>query len=161
MTNQTQAKNQIETLVAFGQITATSKKNEGDFSQEIPTKTAYIKTDEVNAKRLEDFGLTKYTSKSNNEDYFIIKFPANVMVYQGKEGTKRPDLSQIEVNGMETNNFKTTDGKLIPLNILKGNHKNNDFYRLQAIMIENESDIEEIKPENPFADLLTDDGLPF
>ena len=143
----------MENLIIEGQITATSKKQSGDFSQDIPTKTAYVRTDEVNAKKLVDFGLTKYTSKDNNEPFFIMKFPANLMVYLPNGfGEKRPYLSQIIFEGIETNNFKTSDNKLLKLNIIKGNHKNNDFFRLQAIRLESESDIEEIKPENPFGD---------
>src|SRR5699024_856988 len=102
----------MENLVVLGQITATSKKNDGEFSQEIPTKTAYVRTDEKYAKKLEDFGLTKYTSRENNEDYFIIKFPQNVMIYLPNGlGAKRPDLSQVTHEGIETNNFKTPDNK--------------------------------------------------
>ena len=143
----------MENLVVLGQITATSKKNDGEFAQEIPTKTAYVSVDSENAKKLEDFGLTKYTSKDDQEDYFIIKFPANVMVYQPNGfGEKCPDLSQITFEGIETNNFKTPDNKQVQMSILKGNHKNNDFFRLQAIRVETSSDIEEIKPENPFGD---------
>ena len=142
----------MENIIVKGQITATSKKQSGDFSQEIPTKTAYVSTDEVNSKLLEDFGLTKYTSKEG-ENYFIVKFPADLMVFKPNGfGEKRPDLSRIEVNGMETNNFKTSDDKLLSFNMIKGNHKNNDFFRLQAIRIETDEDIEEIKPENPFGD---------
>lgn len=142
-------------LVVFGQITATSKKADGKFKQEVPTKTAYVKTDEKNAKLLEDFGLQKYTSKENKEDYFIIKFPQNLVVYLPNGiGTKRPDLSQVEIieDGMtvETNNFKTVDDVLLPMNIVQGHHNGNDFFRLQAIQLNQESDIEEIKPENPF-----------
>lgn len=140
-------------LVIKGKITATSKKNDGEFKQEIPTKTAYISTSETEAQKLIDFGLTQYTSK-NGENYFIIKFPAEVMIYLPNGiGTKRPDLSQIMVDGVETNNFKTPDHKELAFNILKSNHKNNDFYRLQAIRIEEEADIEEVKPENPFGDI--------
>lgn len=143
----------MENIIIKGQITATSKKQSGDFKQEIPTKTAYVSVDSENAKKLEDFGLTKYTSKDDQEDYFIIKFPANVMVYQPNGfGEKRPDLSQITFEGIETNNFKTPDNKQVQMSILKGNHKNNDFFRLQAIRVESASDIEEIKPENPFGD---------
>ena len=143
----------MENIIIKGQITATSKKQSGDFKQEIPTKTAYVSVDSENAKKLEDFGLTKYTSKDDQEDYFIIKFPANVMVYQPNGfGEKRPDLSQITFEGIETNNFKTPDNKQVQMSILKGNHKNNDFFRLQAIRVETSSDIEEIKPENPFGD---------
>lgn len=143
----------MENITIKGQITATSKKSNGDFKQEILTKTAYVKTDTENAEKLVDFGLTKYTSRDNNEDYFIIKFPATVMVYNTSGfGEKRPDLSQVTLDGQETNNFKTPDNKPLMLNIIKGNHKNNDFFRLQAIRVESNLDIEEILPENPFGD---------
>ena len=148
----------MENLVFKGIITTTSKKNDGDFKQEVPTKTAYIKTDEENAKKLVDFGLQKYTSKDNKEDYFIIKFPADLMIYTTSgHGIKKPELSRIYIkNSMEeyeeTNNFKTPDGKMLAMNVIKGNHKNNNFYRLQAIRVETFDDIEEIKPENPFGD---------
>lgn len=140
----------MENLVIKGIITATSKKIDDKFKQEVPTKTAYIKTDLENAKKLQDFGLTKYTSKQG-DDYFIIKLPANLMVYTPDGfGKKRPDLSQVFYDGVETNNFKTE--KMLPLNIIKGNHMNNDFFRLQAIRVDDESDIIEIEPENPFGD---------
>lgn len=143
----------MENITVKAQITATSKKSNGDFKQEILTKTAYVKTDAENAQKLVDFGLTKYTSRDNNEDYFVIKFPANLMVYNTLGfGEKRPDLSQVTLDGQETNNFKTPDNKPLMLNIIKGNHKNNDFFRLQAIRVESDLDIEEIKPENPFGD---------
>ena len=149
----------MENILIQGQITATSKKQDGDFRQEIPTKTAYVSTNEPNARKLEEFGLTKYTPKDGGDPYFILKFPANLMVYTPDgQGTKRPDLSQITVDGVETNNFKTPDNKKIWMSVFKGNHKNNDFYRLQAIFVQSPEDIEEIKPENPFADL---DDLPF
>ena len=143
----------MENLIITGQITATSKKQNGDFKQEIPTKTAYVATDEANAKKLEDFGLQKYSPKDGGSDYFILKFPADLMVFRPNGyGEIRPVLSRIEIEGVETNNFKTPDGKPLQMNIIKGNHKNNDFFRLQAIRIESDEDIEEIKPENPFGD---------
>ena len=149
----------MENIVIKGIITATSKKNNDEtFKQETPTKTAFITTDQENADKLQKFGLTKYTSKEGN-DYFIIKFPANLMVYLPNGfGKKRPDLSQIYIKDVETgeynetNNFKTPDEKMLPLNIIKGNHKNNDFFRLQAIRVDTEEDIEQILPENPFGD---------
>lgn len=142
----------MENLVIKGKITATSKKNDGEFNQEVPTKTAYISANAEESKKLEDFGLTKYTSKEG-ENYFIIKFPATVRTYlpNGME-TKRPELSQITFEGIETNNFKTPDNKELGLNIIKGEHKNNVFFRLQAIRLESETDIEEMKPANPFGD---------
>lgn len=148
----------MENIIIEGIITATSKKNNNDsFKQEVPTKTAYLETDEENSKKLEDFGLTKYTSQDGN-DYFIIKFPANVMVYTPNGfGKKRPDLSQIYLKNdlgeyEETNNFRTPENKKLKFNIIKGNHMNNDFFRLQAIRVETEEDIEQILPENPFGD---------
>lgn len=143
----------MENLVFLGQVTATSKKQGEDFKQEIPTKTAYVTTDEETAKKLEAFGLQKYTSKEDQGSFFIMKFPSNLMIYLTNGfGKKRPDLSQITFEGIETNNFKTPDGLHLKMNVIKGNHKNNDFFRLQAIRLEHESDIEEIKPENPFGD---------
>ena len=152
------AKSELTNLTFKGQITATSKKQDGDYKQEIPTKTAYVTTDEETAKKLVEFGLQEYTSKADQTSFFILKFPASLMVYY-KSGAKekRPDLSQITLEGLETNNFKTPDEKLIGMNIIKGNHKNNDFFRLQAIQVEQMEDIEEIIPENPFE---TED-LPF
>ena len=143
----------MENLVVKGQITATSKKNDGEFSQEVPTKTAYFKpASEKDAKDLQAFGLTQYTSQEG-ENYFIIKFPAVVRVYLPNGlATKRPDVSQITHEGMETNNFMTVEGKDLQFNIIKSNHKNNDFFRLQAIRLEEESDLTELKPENPFGD---------
>ena len=141
----------MQNLVIEAIITATSKKQGGKFKQDIPTKTAYLKTDEENAKLLEDFGLTRYTSKEDQEDYFIVKFPQNVVLYfPNGLGERRPDLSLVEVDGEETNNFRTTEDKPLKLNILKGEKDGNTFYRLQAILVDSAEDIEEIKPENPF-----------
>src|SRR5699024_3040084 len=104
------------------------------------------------------FSLTKYNSKEG-DDYFIIKFPANLMVYLPNGfGKKRPDLSQIYIKDVETgeynetNNFKTPNEKMLPLNIIKFNHKNNYNLRLHTIRVETEEDIEQILPENTFGD---------
>lgn len=150
----------MENIIIEGQITATSKKNNNDsYKQEIPTKTVFLTVDETNAKKLEEFGLTKYTSKEEKKDFFMIKFPSDVVVYlPNGVGYKRPDLSRTHVKDnetgeyYETNNFKTPDDKPLKFNIIKGNHMNNDFFRLQAIRAEEQTDIEEIKPENPFGD---------
>ena len=141
----------MENLVIEAIITATSKKQDGEFQQQVPTKTAYLKADEENAKLLEDFGLTRYTSKEDQEDYFIVKFPQNVVLYfPNGLGERRPDLSLVTHNDVETNNFRTPEDKPLKLNILKGENKGNIFYRLQAILVDSTEDIEEIKPENPF-----------
>ena len=141
----------MQNLVIEAIITATSKKQDGEFQQQVPTKTAYLKADETNSKLLEDFGLTRYTSKEDQEDYFIVKFPQNVVLYfPNGLGERRPDLSLVTHNDVETNNFRTPEDKPLKLNILKGENKGNIFYRLQAILVDSVEDIEEIKPENPF-----------
>ena len=141
----------MQNLVIEAIITATSKKQDGEFAQAVPTKTAYLKADETNAKLLEDFGLTRYTSKEDKEDYFIVKFPQTVVLYYPNGlGERRPDLSLVTHNDVETNNFRTPEDKPLKLNILKGENKGNIFYRLQAILVDTDEDIEEIKPENPF-----------
>ena len=53
--------------------------------------------------------------------------------------------------GVDTPNFSTIGNKELPLNIIKGEHMNNDFFRLQAIKIEQSSDIVEVEQTNPFA----------
>ena len=132
-------------------ITTTSNKI-GEFKQETNTKTAYLTTDEKTAKELEKFGLTQYTSKDNNEDFFILKFVDKLRVYF-KDGTNhiRKDLSNVEFEGEETVNFKTDDDVKISINVVKGENKGNEFYRLQAILIDTMDDITLIESENPFA----------
>ena len=143
----------MENTIVQAIITATSKKQNGDFKQEIPTKTAYLTADKENSKKLVDFGLTEYTSK-DGESYFIIKLVNKLMLYPtGDEPRLARELSLVELDGVETNNFRTPEDRPVGLNILKGENKGNTFYRLQAIQIVNDSDIEEIKPENPFGDL--------
>ena len=108
----------MQNLVIEAIITATSKKQDGEFQQQVPTKTAYLKADEENAKLLEDFGLTRYTSKEDQEDYFIVKFPQNVVLYfPNGLGERRPDLSLVTHNDVETNNFRTPEDKPLKLNI--------------------------------------------
>ena len=143
----------MENMTIKAIITATSKKQNGDFKQEIPTKTAYLTADKENSKKLVDFGLTEYTSK-DGESYFIIKLVNKLMLYPtGDEPRLARELSLVELDGVETNNFRTPEDRPVGLNILKGENKGNTFYRLQAIQIVNDSDIEEIKPDNPFGDL--------
>lgn len=137
----------MENLVIKGRITATSNKVDTKFKQENPTKTAYVTvSDETEKKKLIDFGLTEYTSKKDGLSFFIIKLPQNVAIYvDGVEG------SEPLPGNTETPNFSTVEGKDLSLNIIKGEHMNNDFFRLQAIKIEQSSDIVEVEQTNPFA----------
>lgn len=137
----------MENLVINGRITATSNKVDTKFKQENQTKTAYVTvSDEAEKKKLIDFGLTEYTSKQDGLSFFIIKLPQNVAIYV--DGVDQPEPMS---GGVDTPNFSTIGNKDLSLNIIKGEHMNNDFFRLQAIKIDQSSDIVEVEQTNPFA----------
>lgn len=137
----------MENLVIKGRVTATSNKVDTKFKQENPTKTAYVTvSDEAEKQKLLDFGLTEYTSKQDGLSFFIIKLPQNVAIYV--DGVSEPEPMS---GGVDTPNFSTIENKELPLNIIKGEHMNNDFFRLQAIKIEQSTDIVPVEQTNPFA----------
>ena len=51
-----------------------------------------------------------------------------------------------------TPNFSTPENKLMKFNIIEGENMGNKFYRLQAILVDDDSDIEYIQMENPFGE---------
>lgn len=139
----------MENMVIKANITATSDKQNPDKRkrQQVPTKTAYISTDEANTRKLEDFGLTRYTSKDGNE-FFAIKFVAEPKFYQSNEPDETPrDWSAVVQTDLGHNNFEFYN---VQLNILKAENAGNEFFRIQAIKGD-ETDYREVKPENPFA----------
>lgn len=136
----------MKDLVIKGQITTTSNKQSDKFVAKTPQKTAYLKLDEENAKKAEEFGLTKYTSKENNEDFFMVKVVTNLRAYY--DNSRNCDKLE---TGVDSPNFKTKDGKEIGLALVQGENLGNVFYRLSAIKISESSDIETIEAENPFA----------
>lgn len=139
----------MENMVITAHITATSDKKNPDKRkrQQVPTKTAYISTDETNARKLEDFGLTRYTSKDGNE-FFAIKFVAEPKFYESNEPDETPrDWSAVVQTDLGHNNFEFSN---VQLNILKAENAGNEFFRIQAIKGD-EADYREVKPENPFA----------
>ena len=137
----------MENLVIKGRITATSNKVDAKFKQEIPTKTAYVTVaDEAEKKKLIDFGLTEYSSKADDLSFFIIKLPQKVAIYV--EGVDEPEPMS---GGVETPNFSTVEDKELFLNIIKGKNMNRDFFRLQAIKIDQSTDIVLVEQTNPFA----------
>lgn len=136
----------MKDLVIKGQITTTSNKQSDKFVAKTPQKTAYLKLDEENAKKAEAFGLTKYTSQENNEDFFMVKVVTNLRAYY--DNSRNCDKLE---TGVDSPNFKTKDGKEIGLALVQGENLGNVFYRLSAIKISESSDIETIEAENPFA----------
>ena len=132
-------------------ISTTSNKVDGKFKQEVNTKTAYLTADEQTTKELEAFGLQKYTSEKDKEDFFILKLANKLRLYYPDHHNElRQDLSNVELDGTETLNFKTKDDSTISINVVKGENMGNVFCRLQAILVDNASRIEPIEPENPF-----------
>ena len=134
----------MENLIITGKVSATSNKVDDKYQQESPTKTAYVEVTDPNiVQAMENFGLTQYTSRDNKKDFFIIKCPKQVTLVKGNQMRK---LS----GGVETPNFKTVDGKEFKINIIKGNNKGNNFFRLQAILVDDYEEVENIMMENPF-----------
>lgn len=134
------------TLVVSGYVTATSKKQNEKFKSAVPTITTYVKPSGQDAlKQLEDFGLQKYTSKEDGENFFIIKCSANVSVYLGNDKERRD--ATIENGEL----FKTSEEKPVKLAIMYGEPESgNAFYRLYAIAVEDYSEVENIESSNPF-----------
>lgn len=157
----------MQNLIITGKINTTSNRQDDRFKQDNPTKTAYITVIESDVQKLKDFGLTEYTTRDGKENFFIIKLPQELSLVKGNKMTK---LS----GSTDTPNIKTS--KDLKMNIIQGENKGNKFYRLQAIQVENYTDVEFIRQENPFGngslteetfnndsqnnDLQTDD-LPF
>lgn len=133
----------MENLVIKGIISTTSNKQSEDFKSDSPQKTAYLQLDEKNAKLLGDFGVQKYTSK-NGEDFHCIKVIEKLKLYF--DNSKGYLEFESDVNQP---NFKTE--KEVKMNIIKGEKTGNTFYRLQALQINDVSDLVAIEAENPFA----------
>lgn len=155
----------MQNLIIKGKINTTSNRKDDRFKQEYPTKTAYITVNESDVQKLKDFGLTEYTTRDGKENFFIIKLPREFSIVKGNKMRK---IS----GGIETPNFKTD--KEFKMNIIQGENMGNKFYRLQAIQVDNYTDVEFIKQENPFGNGslteettqsygtdIQDDDLPF
>ena len=144
----------MENLIIKGQITATSNKVNEDYKTDNPTKTAYLTvTDDNIRKAMVNFGLTEYTSKQDESNFFIIKLPQQLTLVKGNHMRKM-------LGDVESPNIKTKDDTDFKMNIIKGRSKGNDFFRLQAIEVNEYSDVEQILMENPFGSgyLKSDDN---
>lgn len=123
-------------------ITATSKKDNGAFKSD--RLTAYlVPVDSAEEKRMIDFGMNAYTS-SNGEKFFIVKTSEKVALYTDATNNYYP------LGGTKDDKlFKTKEGQDVLVNIILGENKGNDFYRLQAIKDTNNA-LEDIESTNPF-----------
>lgn len=123
-------------------ISATSKKDNGAFKSD--RLTAYlVPADSAEEKRMIDFGMNAYTS-SNGEKFFIVKTSEKVALYTDATNNYYP------LGGTKDDKlFRTKENQDVLVNIILGENKGNDFYRLQAIKDTNNA-LEDIESTNPF-----------
>lgn len=130
----------LNNIIIKASITTTSNKTKEHFA---PRKTAFLKVADVDRDRLISFGVPEYTSK-DGEPFFCVKLADSVKLWDSYGNHTTIDTS------VNAPNFKTTENVMLRMNIIKGNKHNNDYYRLNAILCE-EDNIETIKETNPFA----------
>lgn len=140
----------MKSIVIKGIISTMSNKNDSQFKQEVPTKTAYLTADVENSEKLQNFGLTLYTSKDNGDNFFIVKTSKNLSCYV--TGNKDELPAKLDMSVEKGVSIKTAENVEISMNIVSGENLGNEFFRLQAIKIVSMDDIEEIKANNPFED---------
>src|SRR5699024_11706609 len=100
-------------------------------------KTAYVTvTDDNIRKAMVNFGLTEYTSKKDDSNFFIIKLPQQLTLVKGNQMRKMS-------GDVESPNIKTKDDTEYKMNIIKGVNKSNEFLRLQANEDNDKSDVED------------------
>lgn len=137
----------MKNIVFNGIITATSKKQSEDFVSRVKTKTAYLEVDEKTAIELENFGLTKYSSREDGAEFFIVKFSSNLVGYTGS-GDEHIDLSDLA--GIESANFKASQP--IGISLIEGENLKNKFYRIDALLLSQDlRELEKLERKNPFA----------
>lgn len=139
----------MENLVIKARISTTSKKQDSKFKQkDNPTKTAYLEIAPEYTQKAQAFGLTEYTSKEDGNAFYITKLPQQISIYLADVPSQAPEKMS---GSVDEPNFKTPDDKYLMMNIIKGENMGNEFFRLQAISIEDSTDIELIEQQNPFA----------
>lgn len=158
----------FDTVVARATITATSNKSDGKYKQKKPTKTIYlVPATEEDSKKLSDFGLQLYTPDTEKDPeskpYFIVKATENVKIFtSGTEfeevnfGVSYEDVNQEtgEITVKKTPNYKTEIPVHAAIMFVEGGDNGNDFFRLNALMMEDTATLEEVQPVNPFAGLF-------
>lgn len=158
----------FDTVVAQATITATSNKSDGKFKQKKATKAVYlVPVTEEDTKKLVDFGLTLYTPDTEKDPdakpYFIVKATENVKIF-----TSETDFEEVnfgvsyeevnpedgEITTKKTPNYKTEEPVHVAIMFVEGGENGNDFFRLNALMMDDPLTLEEVQPVNPFAGLF-------
>ena len=133
-----------------GIITATSKKQSEDFVSKVKTKTAYLEVDEKTAIELENFGLTKYSSREDGSEFFIVKFSSNLVGYIDYAGSADEYMDLSDLAGIESANFKTNQP--IGISVIEGENLKSKFYRIDALLLSPDlRELEKLERKNPFA----------
>lgn len=135
-------KQEIEQFIFEGIITGTSNKQSEEMKTDKPRKSCYISVDEENAEILLQNGLTKYTSKEDKKDFFIIKFSEEIKVY-APEGYFNHDTST------SSDNF-STDDKKVKFACIKGKNMGRNYVRIFALQVNEPSDLVINEVQNPF-----------
>lgn len=158
----------FDTVVAQATITATSNKSDGKYKQKKATKAVYlVPATEEDTQKLVDFGLQLYTpdTEKNPEakPYFIVKATENLKIFTSETefeevnfGVTYDDVNQEtgEITTKKTPNYKTEIPVHVAIMFVEGGDNGNDFFRLNALMMEDTATLEEVKPVNPFAVLF-------
>lgn len=158
----------FDTVVAQAIITATSNKSDGKYKQKKATKAVYlVPATEEDSKKLVDFGLQLYTpdteKDSDAKPYFIVKATENVKVFTSETdfdevnfgiAYEEVDPESGEITTKKTPNYKTEIPVYVAVMFVEGGDNGNDFFRLNALMMEDVTTLEEVQPVNPFAGLF-------
>lgn len=166
MENKTMAKTtkkdeQFTNVIVPAIITATSNKTDEDFKQETPTKTVYFNvTDKAKIKELEELGLTCYTPKDKDgKPYFICKATKAVKIYFKDGSTVEKMFTTITIDPqtmqkVASPNLFTDTEVFISVIKVKGGKGKNDFFRINAILLDDIEELKQVEQTNPFADLI-------
>lgn len=158
----------FETIVAQAIITATSNKLDGKYKQKKATKAVYlVPATEEDSKKIVDFGLQLYTPDIEKDPdarpYFIVKATEIVKIFTSETdfeevnfGVTYDDVNPEtgEITTKKTPNYKTEEPVHVAIMFVEGGDNGNDFFRLNALMMEDVLKLEEVQPVNPFAVLF-------
>lgn len=161
MAKTTKKDEQFTNVIVPAIITATSNKTDEDFKQETPTKTVYFNvSDKDKVKELEALGMTEYTPKDKDgKPYFICKATKAVKIYfkDGSTIEKMFTTTTIDPQTMQevaSPNLFTDSEVVLSVIKVKGGKGKNDFFRINAILLDDIEELKQVEQTNPFADLI-------
>lgn len=161
MAKNTKKDEQFTNVIVPAIITATSNKTDQDFKQETPTKTVYFNVpDKAKAKALEELGMTEYTPKDKEgKPYFVCKAVKAVKIYfkDGSTIEKLFTTSTVDPQTMKevvSPNLFTESEVVLSVIKVKGGKGKNDFFRINAILLDDIEELKQVEQTNPFSDLI-------